>query len=125
MPQGVNPREDEIDTRVMDDLKDYSLPFPFVKICNDDEQGGGWWVFGTKLVLVREYDDDLLMVREYKSHGDENFGSYLASQIEPERTKIESLLRTTKQNLLRHSDPVKAISQEFIKIYKKELGIDE
>lgn len=85
-----------LDGRVMADLAEYSLPFPFAKICNDTENGGGWWIFGTKCLLVREYDDDLLMVKEYKGHSDEHFNSYMATQVELEYQKIQGLLRTTK-----------------------------
>ena len=106
-------------------MKNHSLPFPFAKICNDEEQGGAWWIFGTKCLLVREYDDDLLSVREYKGHGDEAFNSYLAREIEPEYKKIQSLLRTNKQHLLRRTSPIKALSDEFIQIYKRELGCED
>jgi len=32
---------------------------------------------------VREYDDDILMVKEYKAHSDEDFNSYVSINVEP------------------------------------------
>ena len=64
------------------------------------------------------------MVREYKNHGDEHFNSYMATQVEPELEKIKGLLRTTHQNLLSHRDPIQALSDKFVEIYKKELNVE-
>ena len=77
--QNVQPKDDFLDSRLISDLAEVSIPFPMRKICESEEQGGAWYVFGTKCILIREYDQDLLMVREYKSHGDEHFNSYMAN----------------------------------------------
>ena len=65
------------------------------KLCEDEEQGGAWYVFGTKCLLVREYDDDLLMVREFRSHSDEGLLAYLSANVEAEYKHVQSMLRTS------------------------------
>lgn len=94
-PQGIDPRTDMVDARIIEDLNDISLPFPMQKFCPDKENDGAWYVFGTKAVLVREYDEDVLMLREYKSYSDEHFKSYVGAQVEAEWKHIQMLLQTT------------------------------
>ena len=81
-PQGVEPNYHFLDSRIVNDLQEISLPFPLRKIAVNSEGGGAWYVFGTKLLLIREYDEDLLMIREYKSHSDEHFNAYIESNGE-------------------------------------------
>ena len=87
--QGVVPKSLVLDARVVEDMKHVALPFPMKKLCDDDEVGedgepvGAWYVFGTKLIYVSELDDDVLQVREYKSHGDVMFSSYISAEVQP------------------------------------------
>jgi len=81
-----------LDSRVIQDLSEVSLPFPMTKIAKDTEQGGSWYIFGTKCLLVREYDDDFLMVREFGSYSDEHFNAYISAQCEAEWLHVQSLL---------------------------------
>lgn len=46
------------------------------------------------MVLIREYDDDRLMLKEYRSASDQDFEAYLADQTETEWNKIQNMLRT-------------------------------
>jgi len=79
-------------------------------------------VFGSKLILIKEYDEDLLSVREYKSHSDEHFNDYMAGHVERQYEHLQSLLRTSKQHLLKKADPMQALTEEFIKMYKDVLN---
>jgi len=79
-PQGVEPNYHFLDSRVVEVLQEVSLPFPVQKIARVDD--GAWYVFGTKLLLIQEYDETLLMVKEYKSHGEEHFPAYLDANAE-------------------------------------------
>ena len=72
--------------------------------------------------MVREHDEDLLMIKEYKSHSDDHFNAYIGNNVESQWLHIQSLLRTTKQNLLSKSDPVQALHDEFIKQYTRILN---
>lgn len=72
------PRSDFLDSRVVQEMSSLSMPFPLVKIKDDAQEEGAWYVFGSKLILIKEYDEDLLMLREYKSHSDEHFNDYMA-----------------------------------------------
>lgn len=79
-------------------------------------------MFGSKLVLIKEYDEDLLMLREYKSHSDVGFNDYVTSHVESQYEHMQSLLRTSKQHLLKKADPMQALTQEFIKMYTDVLN---
>ena len=94
-PQGIEPNSVMLDSRLATDMKSVSLPFPLIKLCDDQEQGGSWYLLGTQLILVRPYDDDLLMVREFNAYSDEHFNSYMATKVESEYEKIKSMLRTS------------------------------
>jgi hypothetical protein len=69
-------------------MSEISLPFPLLKVREDTKSEGAWYVFGTKLVLISEYDDDLLKLREYQSHSDEHFNAYMESKVEDEYKHI-------------------------------------
>lgn len=69
------------------------------------------------MLLISEFDDDLLMVREYKSHSDEHFPAYMQANTEAQLEKMQGMLRTTHQHLLEEEDPVQALVEEFVKIY--------
>ena len=94
-----------MDSRLVADLQEYSIPFPVRKIARHPEEGA-WYVFGTKLLQIREYDDDLLSVKEYMSHSDESFPSYISINMETMLQDMQQKLRTTHQHLLRSSDPI-------------------
>lgn len=87
-PQGVDPRSDFLDSRLVQEMSSISLPFSFVKVKDDSKTEGAWYVFGTKLVLISEYDEDLLKIREYQSHSDEHFNDYMQSHIESQYKHI-------------------------------------
>ena len=58
------------DAEVADVLSKQSIPFPIIKLeeeKNEDEESK--YLFGTRLLFVKEYDEDLLMVRENRSYG--------------------------------------------------------
>lgn len=55
---------------------------------------------------MREYDEDVLMLREYKGYSDEHFRAYVQAQTEAEWKHIQMLLQTTFQHLLKEEDPV-------------------
>jgi len=95
-----------LDSRINNDLQEVSLPVPLRKLVRNKDDDGAWYIFGTKLILIQEFDDELLSVKEWKSHGEHNFMSYFASQSEPEWTKIQNMLRTSHQHLLSHANPV-------------------
>ena len=101
-PQGVEPNYEFLDSRIVENLQEASIPFPIRKMMKnrDEEEGGAWYIFGTRLVLIREYDDETLMLKEYKSASDQSFDAYIASETEPEWRKIQNLLRTRFQHLL-------------------------
>ena len=84
----MEPNYHFLDSRIVNDLQEISLPFPLRKIAVNSEGGGAWYVFGTKLLLIREYDEDLLMIREYKSHSDEHFNAYIESNGESQWQKM-------------------------------------
>ena len=65
------------------------------KLFVDNDMGGSWYVFGTKCILVREYDDDLLWLREYKSEGDEHFNVWMETQRDVQKRHMQMLLRTS------------------------------
>ena len=65
------------------------------KLCIDSEQSGAWYVFGTKCLLIREYDDDLLWLQEYRSHGNEHFNVYMQAQRSLMKQHMQQLLRTS------------------------------
>lgn len=105
-PQGVDMRTNLVDSRVVEDLKGISVPFPIQKFCEDNEKGGNWYVFGTKAVLVREVDQEHLMVREYMTQDDNEFRNYILAKVESEYREIKRLLQTSFQHLLSEVDPV-------------------
>ena len=99
MPSSALPlQNNRYDVSVVEELKQYSLPFPIVKICsfNDELKGeGGWWVFGTKLLEIHWFkqldgsiDTKTLSVKEYMSYNNDLLGSYLIGNIKPEYKKI-------------------------------------
>ena len=122
-PQGLAPQHDFLDSRLITELEEVSIPFPIIKIGPDAKQGGSHYVFGTKCVLIRELDEDQLMVREYKTESDTLFSIYAANQSEQEWKQIQEILRTNKQDLLESSDPVLALSKHFEQTYKKLLNL--
>ena len=79
-----------MDSRIVADLQEASLPFPLRKLAENPnkDEGGAWYIFGTRMVLIREYDDDRLMLKEYRSASDQDFEAYLADQTETEWNKI-------------------------------------
>ncbi len=123
-PQGVDPRSDFLDSRLVQEMSSLSLPFSLVKIRDDPKTEGAWYVFGTKLVLISEYDDDLLKIREYQSKSDEHFNDYMQTHIESQYKHIQQMLRTTKQHLLKKNDPIQALSEDFVKMYTEILEND-
>jgi len=107
-PQAIDPSSHFLDARIVENLQETSLPFPLRKLAinNDQEEGGAWYIFGTRLVLIREYDEDVLQLQEYKSSAPEELMAYLGGQQESEWNKIQNLLRTKFQHLLELDDPV-------------------
>ena len=123
-PQGVEPNYHFLDSRIVADLQEASVPFPIRKLRENanTEEGGAWYIFGTRLVLIREYDEDTLMLKEYKSASNQSFEAYVAGETESEWNKIQNLLRSRFQHLLNEQDPVEALVNEFEKTYENTLN---
>lgn len=136
-PQNGDPRNNLRDAEVAEVLAKQSIPFPVIKLeseemkneNNDVEQeeiGESKYLFGTRLLFVKEYDEDMLVVRENRSYGQSDFDSYVAANVDKEWNHIQKLLRTSHKHLpQQHKDPVQALSDIFVEIYKRQFEEDQ
>lgn len=52
-PEDFDENEDEYDQKLIDSLQDAPLPFPLRKLFYDEVMGGNYYVFGSKIILLR------------------------------------------------------------------------
>ena len=112
--------DDEYDDKLLDGLEGQQLKFPLRKLFYDEGMGGNYYVYGSKVILLKVNPQGTFVVRIHKTKDEQMLSTFLATTLRQEHDAILQLLKGPKKNLLDRDDPITALSNEVESLFRRE-----
>lgn len=113
---------DEFDFKLMDALQSATLNYPIRKLFYNEESGGNYYVFGSKVILLRVNSSGAFVVQNTKTKEESPLAAFLSANVNKEYEVILDLLKSTKRSLMERDDPVIAVADETESLFRREFN---
>jgi hypothetical protein len=113
---------DEFDFKLMDALQSATLNYPVRKLFYNEESGGNYYVFGSKVILLRVNSSGAFVVQNTKTKEESPLTAFLSANVSKEYEVILDLLKSTKRSLMERDDPVIAVADETESLFRREFN---
>jgi hypothetical protein len=114
-------QNDEFDFKLMDALQGASLNYPVRKLFFDEESGGNFYLYGSKIILLRVNASGAFVVLDHRTKEESPLSSFLTANITKEYDVILDLLKGNKRSLMDRDDPVIALADEAESLFRREF----
>ena len=91
------------------------------KLFADEAAGGNYYVFGSKVILLRVNSEGIFVVRVNKAKEEYPLSTFLSTSIPQEYDEIIQALKGPKRALVDRDDPVSALADEVESLFRREL----
>jgi hypothetical protein len=113
---------DEFDFKLMDALQSATLNYPVRKLFYNEESGGNYYVFGSKVILLRVNSSGAFVVQNTKTKEESPLTAFLSANVSKEYEVILDLLKSTKRSLMERDDRVIAVADETESLFRREFN---
>jgi len=98
------------------------LNYPVRKLFYDEAMGGNYYVFGSKVILLRVNTQGAFVVRVHKAKEEQLLSTFLATSLPQEYDAIVAALKGPKRTLADRDDPISALADEVESLFRREYS---